>query len=314
MKPDPQTIEPTDTSHRTPRDRLPSWKSSLLSLYYHASLPYRWIERRKAALRGQVPIVSLFYHRVADDMLTPWTVSNAMFTRQIEWLRKRFELISLADAQRRIREGNQQRCVSLTFDDGYSDNCHHAIPLLVKHRIPCTYFVTLRNAVTGLPFEHDVAHGQRFAPNTLEQLRMMARAGIEIGLHCRNHIDVAQLASREAIEDEIVTAGRELAQAVGHPIRYFAFPFGQKCNLSPEAFHTARRAGYAGVCSAYGGYNLPGDDPFHIQRFHVDQGMSRLKNNVALDPRKMNLPRYDVSDTPGDVPEVFATPQETPVR
>jgi peptidoglycan/xylan/chitin deacetylase (PgdA/CDA1 family) len=273
--------------------RMPCFRAAMLELYYYGSAPYRRAATNKAARRGRVPVVGLFYHRVDDDLATPWTVGESMFTRQIEWLRRHFEMISLAEAQRRVVQGNARPCVCLSFDDGYADNGRHAVPLLVRHRIPCTYFVTLHNVITGRPFEHDVARGHRFAPNTIEELRAMAHAGIEIGLHCRNHVNVAALDEAAQLEDEIVIAGKELARAVGRPIRYFAFPFGQKRHLSAEGFRVARRAGFAGVCSAYGGYNVPGDDPFHLQRFHVDHGMARLKNNATVDPRKRALPRCD---------------------
>ena len=72
------------------------------------------------------------------------------FARQIRWLQKRFSLVSLEEAQRRILEGcNREPCLSITFDDGYADNCRQAIPLLIGNRIPCTYFVTVRNVLSG---------------------------------------------------------------------------------------------------------------------------------------------------------------------
>lgn len=295
-----------------------SWpRAALLTLYYYASLPYRRAESRVAARSRDLPVVGLFYHRVDDDLATPWTVGEAMFTRQIDWLRKHFDLISLAETQRRIRHGNARPSVCLSFDDGYADNCRHAIPLLVRHRIPCTYFVTLHNVLTGRPFGHDVALGRRFAPNTLGEIRAMADAGIEIGLHCRNHVNVAGLADPAQVEDEIVTSAQELARALGRPIRQFAFPFGQKCHLSAEGFDAARRAGFAGVCSAYGGYNAPGDDPFHIQRFHVDHGMARLMNNATIDPRKRSLPRCDFPETtaePNEPDSMASTSEDQPNR
>ena len=54
-----------------------------------------------------------------------------------------------------------------------------------------------------------------------------------------------------------------------------------------RVFQLAREAGFAGVCSAYGGYNVPGDDPFHLQRIHADPDIIRLKNWLTVDPRKL---------------------------
>lgn len=272
---------------------MPLWKQLLLTLYYHATRPARTWNYWREVSGDHLPVMVLYYHRIADDRANPWTVSNAMFVRQIRWLRERFDFISLGDAQQRIRRGyNPQPCVSITFDDGYADNCQQAIPRLIKERIPCTYFVTLENVLKEAPFSHDLVMGRRFAPNTLEQLRAMVAAGIEIGAHAYTHTDLGPITDPRLLRYEVATAKEELQAALGGPVRYFAFPFGHYANLNPAAFALAREAGYAGVCSAYGGFNFPGDDPFHLQRIPVDDDMIRLKNWVTMDPRKLRTKRF----------------------
>ena len=273
---------------------MPFWKRLLLNVYYHGSLPIRWMQRRAYVLAGRMPVVVLFYHRVADDFADGWTVSNRTFTRQILWLKRHFELISLAEAQRLIRSGENQRpCVSITFDDGYADNCHAAIPLLVKEHVPCTYFVTATNVLDNVPFPHDVAAGRPLRPNSLDQLQAMAAAGIEIGAHTHTHPDLGKLTDPGKLRHEIVAGGEALADAIGRPMRFFAFPFGQYRNITPAAIRMAREAGYDAVCSAYGGYNFPGDDPFHIQRVAGDPWTIHLKNWATIDPRKLHVQRYN---------------------
>lgn len=277
---------------------MPVWKQILLNLYYHGSFPVRWWNDRCALYNDLAPIVVLFYHRIADDRANPWTTSNRMFARQIGWLKDHFEMVSLQEAQRRIRRGiNRRPCVSITFDDGYADNCHGAIPLLIKHRIPCAYFVTLQNVLDAEPFSHDLVMGNRLQPNTPEQLRAMADAGIEIGSHAYTHADLGQLADERLLRYEIVAAGNDLAEMIGRPVRYFAFPFGQYNNLNGDVFEFAREAGYEAVCSAYGGFNYPGDDPFHLQRIAVDADMISMKNNVTGDPRKLHVRRFAYEKT-----------------
>jgi peptidoglycan/xylan/chitin deacetylase (PgdA/CDA1 family) len=272
---------------------MPFWKQLLLGLYYHGTCPLRWWNRCCAVFWERVPVAVIYYHRIADDLATPWTTSHASFMRQLGWLRKRFALVSLEEAQRRIRRGsNHDPCVSITFDDGYADNCQSAIPWLVRERIPCTYFVTLQNVLRGEPFSHDLILGRPAAPNTPEQLRAMAEAGIEIGAHGYTHADLGQLADRRLLYHEVVTAGEDLQQLVGRPVRYFAFPFGQYANLCRDAFQMAYEAGYEAVCSAYGGFNHPGDDAFHLQRIAVDNDLMGLKNWLTGDPRKLRTPRY----------------------
>jgi peptidoglycan/xylan/chitin deacetylase (PgdA/CDA1 family) len=276
---------------------MPLWKQLLLTIYYHATYPVRAWDGWREACRGRLPVIVLYYHRIADDRANEWTTSNAMFLRQMRWLQNRFDFISLRDAQGRIARGyNPRPCVSITFDDGYADNCQQAIPWLIKQGIPCTYFVTAENVIEEKPFSHDTSMGHCFAPNTLEQLRAMAAAGIEIGAHSYNHADLGAITDLDELHRQVVASKEELERAVGRLIRYFAFPYGLHRNLSVPAFELARAAGYAGVCSAYGGFNFPGDDPFHLQRIPVENGMIRLKNWVTMDRRKMSIPRFEYLD------------------
>jgi len=269
------------------------WKKSLLTLYYYGSLPVRARLNRRRAATGRAPVVVLFYHRVADDRPNDWTCRFDMFARQVRWLKRHFDLVSLAEAQQRLRNGNNPRpAVSITFDDGYAENCQRAIPLLLDEGVPCTYFVSTRHVLEAAPFPHDLARGQPLPPNTIDELREMAAAGIEIGAHTRTHCDLGRINDADILHNEVAVAGRELAEAIGRPVRYFAFPYGQYANLNQLAFQMARHAGYDAICSAYGGYNFPGDDAFHLQRIHADDDMLRFKNWLTIDPRKLNVRRY----------------------
>ncbi|HEX5443659.1 MAG TPA: polysaccharide deacetylase family protein, partial [Pirellulales bacterium] len=268
-------------------------KQGLLGLYYYTSYPYRRRQNRRRAAAGRAPVMVLFYHRIADEHANDWTCGCDVFARQVRWMKRHFDLVSLAEAQRRIRDGTRRPAISITFDDGYADNCRMALPLLISQQVPCTYFVSLRHVSEGVPFEHDVARGQTIAVNTIEQLRTLASAGVEIGAHTRTHANLGALDDDAQLYDEIVTAGRELQEAVGAPVRYFAFPYGQYANLNRRAFAMAREAGYEAVCSAYGGFHFPGDDDFHLQRIHADPDLIRLKNWLTVDPRKLRVPRYE---------------------
>ncbi len=119
----------------------------------------------------------------------------------------------------------------------------------------------------------------------------MAAAGVEIGAHTRRHFNLGGQLSYEVLFNEIAGSKRELEEAIGCNVRYFAFPYGMHENLSVAAFRVAVEAGFAGVCSAYGGYNFPGSDPFHLRRFHADPEFVRFKNWTTIDPRKLRKHR-----------------------
>jgi peptidoglycan/xylan/chitin deacetylase (PgdA/CDA1 family) len=280
---------------------MPLWKRLLLNLYCHGTLPMRWWCARRMAAEGNMPVIALFWHRIADDDATPWTTTTKVFAQQIAWLKDHFPFVTLDEAQRRIRQGsNREPCVSVTFDDGYSENCRFAIPLLVKERIPFTYFVTVRNVLEQLPFAHDRMRGLLFPPNTVEQLRFMAASGGEIGSHAFTHADFGKIADPVQIQREVAGAKADLEKILGRPVRYFAFPFGLPCNLSRKAFEAVETAGFAGACSAYGGFNYPGDDAFHLQRISADCSMLRMINWLTFDPRKLHVSRFSRGSSDGE--------------
>jgi peptidoglycan/xylan/chitin deacetylase (PgdA/CDA1 family) len=237
---------------------------------------------------GRAPIAGIFYHRVADTHPNDWTISCAQFERHVEYCLANYDLISLEEIQNRCATSTSFRpAVAFTFDDGYAENCDFALPLLMRHRIPCAYFVTLDHVLTGQPFAHDVKRGQPLAINTIDDIRALASNGIEIGLHTRTHIDLCDVTCRNTLRREITDAKAELSDLIGYPIRYFAFPYGLPRQLTPQAIETVYDAGMVGFCSAYGAYNMTGQDSFHIRRVHGDPDFARLENWLTFDRRKL---------------------------
>lgn len=276
-------------------------KKFALNSYLALTSPLRWMWGSTLAKENRYPVSILFYHRVSDVHPNPWTISTAEFERHMEWLRKNFEIISLSKVQERMVSGNNRPAVAITFDDGYADNCLTAIPYLVNHQIPATYFVNNKFIQSGQSFPHDKELGVHLPPNGIESLRLMSRSGIEIGAHTRSHVDLGQVNDPQVLFDELVVARDELEDLLDCPVKYFAFPYGQKENLNDEVFRLAKLYGFAGVCSAYGGVNSPGSNPFHLQRIHADPEFARIRNWLTLDPRTLlrssyPMPEFDLDD------------------
>lgn len=53
-----------------------------------------------------------------------------------------FLFVDLDEALVRLKGVGPQRFLCLTFDDGYRDNLDYALPILARHRVPATVFVT----------------------------------------------------------------------------------------------------------------------------------------------------------------------------
>ena len=268
---------------------MPAFKSSLISLYRVGTHPYRAWQNARLYAAGSAPVLVFFYHRISDETCVPWSHTHYEFERQINWLAEHFELVSLNEVQNRLRTQNTRPTACITFDDGYAENCDRALPFLVERKIPCTYYVNSYFIKEQVPFPHDIARGYRLLPNTVSQLRTMAELGIDIGAHTKMHADMGKLRDPARIQDEVSGCGDELEQMLGRRVAHFAFPYGLPRNMSAAAFRAAREHGYDSVSSAYGDYNYPGVDAFHIRRIHPDN-LSVLRNWATLDPRKLGKP------------------------
>ncbi|MFL6602494.1 MAG: polysaccharide deacetylase family protein [Steroidobacteraceae bacterium] len=94
--------------------------------------------RRRFTQRG----IILMYHRVASGVADPWRlcVSPKNFAEHMDALRRCYEPVPLNQLAR--RRGVRNRMVAVTFDDGYADNLHAALPILQHNEIPATFFLT----------------------------------------------------------------------------------------------------------------------------------------------------------------------------
>jgi peptidoglycan/xylan/chitin deacetylase (PgdA/CDA1 family) len=105
--------------------------------------PRRLLRRARTFLLGGAVI--LLYHRVHDGDFDPWllNVSLKNFDDHMAHLRQRYAVLSLAELCQGLAAGRVPRgAVAVTFDDGYADNLRNAKPILERHRVPATVFVT----------------------------------------------------------------------------------------------------------------------------------------------------------------------------
>lgn len=131
----------------------------------------RWAEAlRTAVTRLRRGRIVLLYHRIADAAPDPFrlSVSPRNFAEQLEVLRARTQVVPVAAmADRALRRGMEDSAAAITFDDGYADNLHVALPLLERADAPATVFVT-----TGSPGEEfwwDRLQRTLLTPDTLPE-------------------------------------------------------------------------------------------------------------------------------------------------
>jgi peptidoglycan/xylan/chitin deacetylase (PgdA/CDA1 family) len=133
-------------------------RNNKLSLYFAlGSLPL--VHRLMQPYRGDAAI--LMYHRIIpkkqrDSLNNPSViniVSDAVFEQQIDYIRSAYHPCSLDELQALAlddypEEKTKGRLpVVVTFDDGYKDNLDIALPILEKHQVPATIYVSTAGLV-----------------------------------------------------------------------------------------------------------------------------------------------------------------------
>src|SRR5579885_3253893 len=105
-------------------------------------LHWAGVDRLAATLVGTsaVPMV-IGYHRVVENFaeaaktsIPSMLISRSMLERHLEWLARRYRLVSLDELAVRIQRGAKfdRPVAAITFDDGYRDNYDCAFPLLKR--------------------------------------------------------------------------------------------------------------------------------------------------------------------------------------
>jgi peptidoglycan/xylan/chitin deacetylase (PgdA/CDA1 family) len=231
--------------------RRPAWQLLLKSLLYAVPVTVRNWRRR---WQGNFPVIILRHHLVSDRPHRAG-VSTVYFLRQVNYLRRHYRVVSLAEAVELVREGGVKvPTVAITFDEGYADNFVNLRAITEETAVPIGYFIATEHISSGREFTHDQLFNESgFPPNTWEQVEFLQHCGYEIGSHTRNHANCGST-DEEFLRHEIVGSGEDIQNKLG-PTANFSFPFGLPQNISAPAAAIAS-ASYKNVVSSYGGGNF----------------------------------------------------------
>lgn len=196
----------------------------------------------------------LLYHRVADIHNDPYSlcVSIENFRQQVKFFKENFRIVPLVKLAQDIRAGKVQRnTIVITFDDGYADNLHNALPILEEFKVPATIFMTVGyiNQNKHFYWDENTPPDDRGRPMTLEETKQLSNSHlIEIGGHTMSHPKLSKLPEKEQLM-EIANGKKRLEEFLNVPLLSFAYPFGGKDSFDEKTIELVKKAGFNYACS-----------------------------------------------------------------
>ena len=130
--------------------------------------------------RGRLTV--LIFHRVLPqpDPLFPGEMHAARFDAVCGWLASWAPVLPLEKAVRQLRNGVlPARALAITFDDGYADNASVALPLLQKHGLCATFFVSTGYLDGGRMWSDTLVHAVRHSARAHIDVRDLGLEGVD---------------------------------------------------------------------------------------------------------------------------------------
>jgi peptidoglycan/xylan/chitin deacetylase (PgdA/CDA1 family) len=142
--------------------------------------------------------------------------------------------------------------IIISVDDGYVDDVTQILPALKRFHMVATFFV-----ITGRMTEPGFLNA--------DQIRELDRAGMDIGDHSAHHVDLRLITPSEL---RMETAGSRsvLEHVIGHPVYFFAYPFGY---YNDAVVAAVKAAGYSMAYTTAGGTTESTSSPLLFPRIHV---------------------------------------------
>jgi len=211
----------------------------------------------------------LVYHAVCEDREFPsdsrTNIPPGLFERQIDYIGRNFVCKSLGELPAKKSSSGRQP-LAVTFDDGYADTYEVAYPLLMKYRVPVTFFLTVSQLDRDWLFP-----GGPYRGLTRAQIKKMEENQlVDFGSHGFTHRILTKI-SPEELERDIKGSKAVLEAELGRPVFFFSYPHG---DYSDRIIEMVREAGYRAAFSV------------------IPRGPSRFSQRRILISRKDNMFRF----------------------
>lgn len=233
----------------------------------------------------ELPVI--MYHSVFDERSERYVVPPQELENDLIWIKRSgYSTVTASQLAEHVENGAElpQKPIMLTFDDGFYNNLHYALPLLEKYDMNAV--ISVVGSYTDSVAPQDI-HKPAYAYLTWDDIVTLLDSGrVEIGNHTYNmHTNTLRKGcmrkSGESEESYVgaLSADIGLLQSMlyantGYTPITFAYPFGY---ISPESIPVLKEFGFRVTLSCYEGINKITSDPkclFGLKRYNRDGSLT----------------------------------------
>ena len=212
----------------------------------------------------------LTYHQIAEAPAkgAPYRslyVAPAAFARQMRILRfLGYQGLSMSALLPYLRGERSGRVVGITFDDGYTNNLVHALPVLQRFGFSSTCYAV--SGLVGQTNRWDLEVGiAQTGLMTAADMRSWLAGGQEIGAHTRTHAHLDQISPHDSMQ-EIRGSKMDLEALLGASVAHFCYPYG---DYGPVQVSQVQAAGFDSATTTQRGRATAASQPFELPRVPV---------------------------------------------
>ncbi len=171
-------------------------------------------------------VAILTYHSL-DESGSVLSTEPDLFAEQMRILHESGVKVIPLSAVRDVLGGglDSQRCLAITFDDGFMNLYHNGFPVLLRYGFPATVFLVTDYCGKENDWPSQPRAVKRWPLLGWREIDEMAAAGITFGAHTRTHPDLRTLAPKQ-VKEEILPSKKSLEDALGRSVDLFAYPYG----------------------------------------------------------------------------------------
>ena len=209
--------------------------------------------------------IVLMYHRFEDQRFPSTSISSKNFQDQIRYLKENnFNILPISDLTLFFNKNYDipDKSVFITIDDGYKSFYEHAFPILKKHKIPFSLFLSTKF----------VSNEKKSDFMSWKMIEELSKNKGQILNHTDSHPKLLELQIDE-VEKEFNLAEKKIISKIGRLQKVLSYPYGES---NPQIQNLVKEMGY-------------------------DIGFAQHSSPVHVNENKMELPRFAINDEFGNM-------------